>query len=168
MDDLVARMTLKGYPLDRVPPSWSWTWAEMLRDELPPESSVISIEHDGRCQGLMAVYLDARPCRHSVGTDAIYLAYVGAAPWNMGYYLGLIGQKPVFDDVGLVLLALVAQKSVECRCEGRVIIHAAEGSEGFYRKCGILEIGPDSLHPSNLIRFEITAEQARKLMGIET
>lgn len=92
---------------------------------------------------------------------------MGAAPWNLGYYLGLIGLTPRFDDVGVVLLSIAAQKSVECGCEGRVILHALPGSEGFFRKCGITELGSDEAHPLRLIRFEITDDQARKLLGAE-
>jgi len=66
-----------------------------------------------------------------------------------------------------VFLSLAARKSVECGFEGLVILHAAPGSEGFYRKCGITELGPDGLHPSNLIRFEMTAERARDFLGME-
>lgn len=167
MSDLVARLTFAGIPSAQLPPSWSWEWRTIFEDELAPTASVLGIECEGKWQGLMVLDLDPLPCYHERNVSGIYLAYVGAAPWNLGYYHGLLGQVPKFDDVGEVFLSLAARKSIECGYEGRVILHAAPGSEGFYRKCGITELGPDRLHPSNLIRFEMTAARAHDFLGIE-
>lgn len=167
MSELVVEMTRAGFSSPDLPPSWGWTWRPLLEGELTSTSSIIGIEHEEEWQGLMLVYTDPRPCRHQRNADAIYLAYAGAAPWNLGYYLGLIGLEPRFDDVGETLLSIAARKSVECGCEGRVILHALQGSEGFYRKCGITELGPDEVHPLRLIRFEMTQERAGQLLGTD-
>lgn len=167
MSGLVALLTYAGIPSAQLPPSWSWEWRTILEDELTPTARIIGIEYEQKWQGLMALDLDPLPCYHQPNTPGIYLAYVGAAPWNLGYYQGLIGQPPKFDDVGEVFLSLATRKSMECGCNGCVVLHAASGSEGFYRKCGITELGPDRLHPLNLIRFEMTTERARDFLGIE-
>ena len=167
MSALVARLTYAGILSAQLPPSWSWEWRIILEDELAPTARVLGMEYEDKWQGLMALDLAPLPCYHEPSASGIYLAYIGAAPWNLGYYHGLIGQMPQFDDVGEVFLSLAARKSTECGCEGRVVLHAAFGSEGFYRKCGITELGPDGLHPSNLIRFEITAARARDFLGRE-
>jgi len=160
-------LTYAGIPSAQLPPSWAWEWRTILEDELAPTASILGIEYEGKWQGLMALDLDPLPCYHERNALGIYLAYVAAAPWNLGYYHGLLRQVPKFDDVGEVFLSLAARKSIECGYEGRVILHAAPGSEGFYRKCGITETGPDKLHPLNLIRFEMTAERALDFLGME-
>ena len=165
MSGLVARLTYAGISSAQLPPSWSWEWRTIFEDELSPTACILGIEYEEQWQGLMVLDLDPLACYHEPNALGIYLAYVAAAPWNLGYYHGLIGQVPQFDDVGEVFLSLAARKSIECGYQGRVILHAAPGSEGFYRKCGITELGPDSLHPSSLIRFEMTAEQARDFVG---
>ena len=139
----------------------------ILEDELTPTSRILGIEYAAKWQGLMALDLAPLSCYHEPSASGIYLAYVGAAPWNLGYHHGLIGQVPQFDDVGEVFLSLASRKSIECGYKGRVILHAAPGSEGFYRKCGITEMGPDPLHPLRLIRFEMTVERARDFLGVE-
>ena len=167
MSELVAEMTSAGFSSDELPPSWGWCIRQLFEDELTSTSTIIGIEHENEWEGVMLVYTDPRPCYHQRDADGIYLAYIAAAPRNLGYYLSLIDKMPTFDDVGEVLLSVLVRKSVECGCRGRVILHSAKGSEEFYRKCGITELGIDGLHPSELIRFEITEERAKNFLGVE-
>ncbi len=102
-------------------------------------------------QGMMAVDTYKQPCAHSEGSpnppEALYLCYVCAAPWNMGYYLERVGETALFDDIGSALLEVGIYESIECGCEGRLILHLLQDAEPFYRKRGMIDLGADSRHP---------------------
>ena len=165
MSKLVVALTNAGVIANNLPPSWGWSWLEILTEEQQPEWSVIGIEHAGKWQGIIFVDTHKCPCYHKPGAGAVYVSYMGTAPWNLGYYLNIVEEIPEFDEVGLILLTLAVKESLDCGFDGRVVMHAAQGSEGFFRKCGITELGPDVRHPNSLVRFEVTVEQARLLSG---
>jgi len=86
-------------------------------------------------QGMTAVDTYKQPCAHSEGSpnppEALYLCYVCAAPWNMGYYLERVGETALFDDIGSALLGVGIYESRECGCEGRLILHSLQDVEPF-------------------------------------
>lgn len=82
----------------------------------------------------------------------------------MGYYLERVGEAAQFDDIGSVLLEVAIYKSIECGCEGRLILHSLPDAEPFYRKRGMIDLGADSRHPREFTWFELSADGARKLL----
>jgi hypothetical protein len=168
MLSLVAELTNTGVNSSNLPVSWGWSWENILKTEQQPEWRVIGIRYADKWQGIAIIDTFSHPIV-SDGDDAlgVYLAYIATAPWNLGYYLQQVDKVPLFDDVGHVLLSLAVRKSIEKGLEGRLVLHAVAGSEEFYRKCGITELGPEEMHPSRCIRFEVSADQGRILLGEE-
>ncbi len=166
--DMAAKYANLGLGIDQLPPSWVWNWRAKLEEEAAPEWRFFGIEYGQEMQGMMAVDTLPQPCDHLVGSSeantGLYLCYICAAPWNMGHYLAQLGETPQFDDIGSVLLEVAVYTSIECGCAGRLILHALEGAEQFYRKHGMINIGRDSRHPRELVRFELSAEGAERLL----
>jgi len=166
--DMAAKYAKAGLRVDLLPPSWVWDWRTKIEEEAKPEWCFFGIEYDGRMQGMLAVDTYKQPCVYSEdspdSSEGLYLCYICAAPWNMGYYLEKVGEEAQFDDIGSVLLEVAVYKSIECGCEGRLVLHSLKEAEHFYRKRGMIEIGVDSTHPREFTRFELSTEGARKLL----
>ena len=166
--DLAAKYAGAGLRTDLLPPSWVWSWRTKIEEEALPEWRFFGIEYDGKMQGMMAVDTYRQPCLHSeelsAPLEALYVCYLCAAPWNMGYYLERVGETPQFDDIGSVLLEVAVYASLESGCEGRLILHSLQDAEPFYRKRGMINLGADFRHPNKLVRFELPTEGARKLL----
>ena len=167
--DLAAKYANAGLRADLLPPSWVWNWRTKMEEEALPEWHFFGIEHAGKMQGMMVVDTYRQTCSYSEHDlseplEALYLSYICAAPWNMGYYLGRIGEVPQFDDIGSVLLEVAIYKSLECGCEGRLILHSLQDAEPFYRKRGMIDLGIDQRPPNKFVRFELSAEGAKKLL----
>jgi hypothetical protein len=166
--DLAAKYANAGLRTDLLPPSWVWDWRTKMEEEAKPEWHFFGIEYEGKMQGMLAIDIYQQPCAHSVGlpkeVSGLYLCYICAAPWNMGYYLRQVGEEAQFNDVGSALLEVAVYKSIECGCEGRLILHSLKEAEHFYRKRGMMEMGADNRHPQYLVRFELSAEGAKRLL----
>jgi hypothetical protein len=159
--DLVTKFTAAGLWTDKLPPSWAWSWRTKMEIEASLEWCFLGITYNGTMQGMLVVDTFKEPCYHCNGGLGLYVCYIAAAPWNLGFYLNQIGERPVFDDIGTVLLGVAAQKSQECGCEGRLILHAIKESESFYLKRGMINTGSDNRHPQQLTRFELSNDLAR-------
>lgn len=168
--ELVAKCTRAGLRSDQLPPSWGWDWRAKIEQEAQPEWCFFGIEFEGLMQGMLAVDTFPQSCDHSENLESVtelnglYLCYVCAAPWNLGYYLEQVGESARFVDIGSVLFEVAVYKSLECGCEGRLILHSLKEAELFYRKRGMIDMGPDKRHPNELVRFELSAERAKHLL----
>lgn len=97
----------------------------------------------------------------NMGKDLLYLKYLETAPWNLA--VNDIGQIPKFSGVGRQLMEVGVRLSEALDFRGRIGLHALPQAEGFYRHCGMTEVGQDAQY-DHLRYFEMTEEQARAFL----
>lgn len=91
------------------------------------------------------------------GKDLLYVKYLETAPWNL--FVNEIGQTARYGGVGRQLMEVSVRLSQAMDFHGRIGLHALPQADGFYRYCGMTEVGQDELC-DNLLYFEMTEEQA--------
>src|SRR5207248_11499555 len=88
----------------------------------------------------------------------VYVNYLSAAPWNDRLYAA----EPEYRLAGSLLLAQAAQLSMNLGYGGRLGLHALGQSEGFYRRCGMIDYAIDE--NQNLRYFEFSEEEAKQFL----
>ena len=139
---------------------WDWTrkaalWGNLLAYE------AFTVEAEVLTQGLMFVN-KTRLSRVAgqQGAPLIYVELLATAPWNRHG----ITEKPKYKGVGQILTQAAISLSIEEEFKGRVGLHSLPQSESWYREVlGMIDLGPDP-HYQNLKYFEMTAEQAERLI----
>jgi hypothetical protein len=139
---------------------WDWSrkaalWGNLLAYE------AFTVEAEALTQGLMYVN-KTRLSRVAgqQGAPLIYVELLATAPWNRHG----ITEKPKYKGVGQILTQAAISLSIEEEFKGRVGLHSLPQSESWYREVlGMIDLGPDP-HYQNLKYFEMTAEQAERLI----
>ena len=88
----------------------------------------------------------------------VYVRYLATAPWNRR---GKIGPG-WFRGVGQRLMTHAVQVSRDMGCDGRLGLHSLRGSDEFYEKLGLHNLGLDAAR-RGLNYFELTEPVAAKL-----
>ncbi|WP_143393968.1 GNAT family N-acetyltransferase [Fimbriiglobus ruber] len=140
-----------------------WDWRRKEKSIEDGRHMLLALECRDETQGLMAIQRSPRHSVLSSGAAVVYVDYVEAAPWN----LKASSVAPRYLGVGTILLAEAVRLSIETGHEGRVGLHSLPQAEGFYRRCGMNRLGPDSAY-YDLTYFEYTGQQAVSwLAGLE-
>lgn len=116
---------------------------------------------DSKLQGMMQVnFITHGKLKEHVGKPLVYIDFLSTAPWNRRELV----QKPVFGRVGSILVQTAVQLSFDEDFKGRIGLSSLPQSNAFYREAfGMTELGPNANYPL-LTDFELTAEQAAKLI----
>ena len=86
-----------------------------------------------------------------------YVEFLEVAPWNRPEHV----QMSKFRGVGLALINVAIQLSVDEGFKGRMGLHSLPQSEDFYRKVvGMHDHGADAGYPAKLCYFELTEVNA--------
>jgi hypothetical protein len=110
-------------------------------------------------EGLAALKRQAAPSLLTPSAFAVEIAILEAAPWNVdGHPDGVRHQ-----GVGTVLIVEAILISREAGHNGRVQLSALPQAEGWYRRRGMTEVGPQP--PFGLVYFEYTQTQADALLA---
>lgn len=135
-----------------------WDWSRKARTVQGLSNYRFSgVDASGEMQGLVLWDEIFSKAKHptQLGKDLLYLSFVATAPWNDRNQT----DAPRYVGVGSLLILAAIEKSVELEYRGRVGLHALPQADGFYRRCGFTDLGPDLSHDS-LRYFEFTPEQA--------
>lgn len=135
-----------------------WDWSRKARTVQGLSNYRFSgVDASGEMQGLVLWDEIFSKAKHptQLGKDLLYLSFVATAPWNDRNKT----DAPRYVGVGSLLILAAIEKSVELEYRGRVGLHALPQADGFYRRCGFTDLGPDLSHDS-LRYFEFTPEQA--------
>ncbi len=97
------------------------------------------------------------------GKDLLYLKYLETAPWNLK--VETLGQTPQLRGVGRQLVELGVRLSVAMDFHGRIGLHSLPQAEGFYRWCGMTDLGKDN-SCEGLKYFEMTEAQATAFLNL--
>ncbi|WP_242024336.1 hypothetical protein [Trichocoleus sp. FACHB-591] len=76
----------------------------------------------------------------AVGQRLVYIEALASAPWNRR----LINPDPWLRGVGSVLLQFSRKRSLDLGYQGRLGLHALQGSEAFYESRNMLNLGYDA------------------------
>lgn len=108
-----------------------------------------AVEHEQITQGLMLIETRGHRSQFEPHRRLVYVHSLASAPWNRPSL-----QNPVeFRAIGHTLLQFARFRSDELGYEGLVGLHALPGSEGFYRRMGMIDGGVDETK-ENLTYFE--------------
>jgi hypothetical protein len=154
---------LEKLPREEWPEHGGWDWeAKHKKYGRLAAYRFYGIECDGDMQGLLLLSTLLRTSRikSQKGKQITYGVYLASAPWN----LRLLTDEPRYSLVGSVLVATAIQASRDEGCDGRIGLHALKQSEGFYKLCGMTDLGIDEEHEDRLRYFEMTRKAADKFL----
>jgi hypothetical protein len=159
-----------GAPADLLPQSIHWSWslkaAKMPGLNLGPLSAyrLFGIRAENAWQGLLLGCCVGNVTRiDPKGRDLVYVDFVESAPWN--WELKQAGRAARLKGVGLQLMELAVQWSIDSAFKGRVGCHALPQADTFYRDvCKMTDLGEDANYKA-LRYFEFTEQQAIAFMG---
>lgn len=156
---------------------WRWAeWKYYVAYQAGPASYAYSIAYDGVIQGLILVQNQWSMSHVSErGRPAIYVAYVGAAPWNRRKSRNhpdwsqvdpLYHSSPYFAGVGKSLITIAMSLSEHLGYGGRLALHATKDALEFYLgKCHFIETPGPASEPE-LIYLELTTVGVRRFRGV--
>lgn len=136
-----------------------WDWVrKRSRASLLLGTEFYAIECDGITQGLIALDISKKRCliEAQFRQRLVYILALATAPWNRP----TIQTSPTYKGVGGQLIDFAIARSYQLGYKGRVGLHALPGALEFYRKLRVrlVECGPDSDEPDNLVYFERLGE----------
>lgn len=122
------------------------------------EFQSFSLVADDIVQGVLLLESVPLMSRLEPDRSLVYVRYLATAPWNRRNKIG----PGWFRGVGTLLLAHAAQVSRNKGCEGRLGLHSLCGSDEFYEKLGMHNLGLDAAR-RGLNYFEFTGAVAATL-----
>jgi hypothetical protein len=137
-----------------------WDWSKKAQSSSDSQT-IFAIKYEDDIQGLMLV--DYATQRAKLPPDEeksiLYIDYIESAPHNQY-------ETPTrFKWVGVNLLRVAIQYSIDKMCEGRIGLHALPQAENFYQnKCGLTPVWKDPQH-QNLLYFEFTQKQSQNFLS---
>lgn len=135
-----------------------WDWRKKMRSvRRSSRQDSFAIEFGDLTQGLMIV-TSGKQSRIEVGEERelIYVDYVEVAPWNRSAWR----PQRVFAFIGSVFLRIAIDLSFNRGFAGRIGLHSLPQADEFYRRMGLLDLGPD-MDYDGLRYFEMTSTAAR-------
>jgi hypothetical protein len=137
---------------------WDWNKKAKLSSD---SQTIFAIQYEDDIQGLMLVDYKTQMAKlpPDAGKSILYIDYIESAPHNQY-------EKPTrFKWVGVNLLRVAVQYSIDKMCDGRIGLHALPQAENFYHnKCGLTPVENDPIH-QNLLYFEFTREQSQNFLS---
>lgn len=127
---------------------WDWAFKERVYGS-SPGSEMYAIECDGMAQGLMLIDRLGHRSWFEPNQRILYVRALATAPWNRPS----IQTPPRYKTVGGKLLNFARERSAELGYRGIVGLHSLPEAEGFYRRMGLIDLGPDA-DQENLVYFE--------------
>lgn len=110
---------------------------------------------ENNVQGVLLLQRETQPSYLEPNCSLIYVRYLATAPWNRRDKSGP-GQ---FRGVGTLLMAWALQESQDAGCDGRLGLHSQRGSDEFYRRLGLHNLGLDAAH-RGMNYFELRCSRA--------
>jgi hypothetical protein len=160
--ELLQRCKENGLAESEWPQHWKWDWEAKAEYLSMLACSAFGIFLEGKWQGLMLTTTAGHQARlePDQGKDLVYCEFLESAPWNLQKLLGRVGDKARFRGIGPRLLEAAICLSLNEGFHGRLGLLSLPQSEGFYRGCGMTDLGPSP----RLNYFEMTRTQATSFL----
>lgn len=149
-------------PQDQWPQHLHWDWRSKRKKTGFLNYKWIGIKCDGEWQGLLLMELAQHFCQiaEQHGKPLIYLQYLATAPWNDTNFV----DQPKYSLVGMNLMTVAIQESIEQEFRGRIGLHALPQADTYYAKvCKMTDPDKDPAM-QDLRYFEMTEKQALKFL----
>jgi hypothetical protein len=157
-DSYVRELIANGAPSTDLPQSRHWDWDKKMAavGNLLAYRS-FAITRNGRLEGLMIAKTEGYRAREKsqAGQHMVYVDYVETAPWNRPRVVA----RPELGGVGSSFVAVAIKLSRDEGFHGRIGLHSLPQSEAFYRRIGMIDLGPDATK-QNLRYLEMTSAAA--------
>lgn len=158
--DVLKKLNEKGIPRTQWPQSAKWDWeSKVAKAKNLLAYKGYCIECDNSVEGFMLTVESKHSCQLDIqkGKAFVYIDFLETAPWNQPSDVN----TPKFMGVGTVMIHTAIQSSIESGFKGRIGLHSLPQSEGFYRNCGMDDLGKDKNY-GGLVYFEMTEEKAKQ------
>lgn len=161
---ILQKLAQNGVPTREWPQSRHWNWlnkATRFQNLLAYRGLCVVV--DGMTQGLSLLDLTKVAREPSqAGKPLVYVDYLEVAPWNQP----IPTCQQQLRGVGSALLSGAISLSENEGFMGRIGLHSLPQAEKFYRRWGMVDLGPDK-HYEDLHYFELTTAQASAFLGKE-
>lgn len=141
-------------------PDAHWDWPQKCAAAPATNRVVYGILNGDDVEAAMVLKFGIPSRLDGSGAPLIYIDYVSTAPWNRPQ----IQAPQRFSGLGKVMFGSAVTISDARGLEGRCGLHSLAPAEGFYRRLGMSDLGPDPAK-DNLRYFELDANAARNLIN---
>jgi len=138
---------------------YRWDWRNKCSIAPASNRIIYSLLNAAEVEAAMMLLLGKISRDPSTPLPIVYVDYVAVAPWNRKP----IQQPQRFKNLGTVMLGVAVGASIRDGHDGRCGLHSLPQAEGFYRKIGMSDFGPDAGY-SSLRYFEFSAQAARNFV----
>jgi len=119
--------------------NWNWTKLEIERGGKILAGLIFAVlTGDGAAQGAMLLSNLPVECEREPGKSGLFVELLFAAPRNRNWVR--LDRKNLYKGVGLALLRVAAEMSIQAGCEGRLKLDASPRSVDWYKNRGLLEV----------------------------
>ena len=162
---LLLNLIEGGVDYERHFDSFKWNWrrkVSVLR--LNPNQRGFSLVSSAETQAMMIVDI-SKKCKHpdQLDENLVYIDFVQVAPWNNR---SLNNRIVRFQGAGSLMFQKAIEYSMKMLWNGRIGLHSLKGTEGFYRKTKMSDLGLDFEY-EGLTYFEMTQRQAQNFVKKE-
>lgn len=159
---ILQKLAQDGVPTREWPQSRHWNWLKKTarsRNLLAYRGLCVVV--DGITQGL-SLHDFTKVAREpsQVGKPLVYVDYLEVAPWNQA----IPNCQQQLRGVGRALLNGAISLSESEGFMGRIGLHSLPQAESFYRRRGMVDLGPDE-HYEDMHYFELTTAQAYEYLS---
>ncbi len=139
---------------------YRWDWR--IKNAVAPKSrrrifSMLNVDQVEAAMLLLFGEMSRDPASSSL--EIVYVDFLAVAPWNRREF-----QHPQrFNGLGRLMIGAAVAMSLIAGHDGRCGLHSLPQAEGFYRRIGMTDFGPDSKKES-LRYFEFSAQTAQEFI----
>ena len=146
----------------------NWNWIGL---EIEQEGRILKavrlgvVTGDGMVQGAMLISAESVGCEREPGEQALFVEMLFAAPRNRWWVR--LDQSEQYRGVGLELLRVGSELSIDAGCQGRLKLDASPGSVSWYKKRGFLEVSAGRMAHEGVeyTPMELVADRVRMLLS---
>ncbi|MEM7601355.1 MAG: hypothetical protein AAF357_08050 [Verrucomicrobiota bacterium] len=138
---------------------WDWTQKHVFYAS-DPKNQFFALDADNQTQGLMMTAV-GQQCRlpNQIGRGLVYIEYLAVAPWNRKHFMN----EQKYGHIGSLLIATAVSQSIDLSYDGSIGLHSLPQADGFYRYCGMEDLGPDP-SKQDMLYFEMGPARAKDFL----
>lgn len=137
-------------------PDAHWDWEKKCVAAPHSKRRVYGLLNGDEVEGAMVIKSNETARISGSGAPLVYVDFVSTAPWNRA----AVQTPQRFNGLGKVLMGAAVAISFAEGLDGRCGLHSLVPAEGFYRRMGMSDLGPDAAK-DNLRYFEFDDKTAK-------
>jgi hypothetical protein len=136
-------------------PDAHWDWGKKCAAAPGANRKIYGLLNGDDVEGAMVIKF-GETTRVGLSQGLLYVDFVSVAPWNRAE----IQNPQRFNGLGRLLMGAAVALSISEGLDGRCGLHSLPSAEGFYRRIGMADLGPDPAK-DGLRYFEFDADAAK-------